>query len=177
DVKALAHTAESAGYVPELVRGVDQLNDRQKQRFYSKVRSYFGGRMAGRTIALWGLAFKPNTDDMREAPSGVVIEGLLADGARVRAYDPEAGDEARRRYRRKRAVTICDSGEAAARGADALVIVTEWNEFRSPDFPQLKRLLKAPVIFDGRNLYDPELLAGYGFDYFPVGRRQVRKAA
>ncbi|MGQ0586555.1 MAG: UDP-glucose dehydrogenase family protein [Gammaproteobacteria bacterium] len=176
DVKALAHTAESAGYAPELVRGVDALNDRQKERFYDKVRSYFGGRLAGRTVALWGLAFKPNTDDMREAPSGVVIEGLLADGARVRAYDPEAGEVARRRYRGKR-VAICGSAEAAARGADALVIVTEWNEFRSPDFPALKRLLKAPVIFDGRNLYDPELLAGYGFDYFPVGRRQVRQAA
>jgi UDPglucose 6-dehydrogenase len=173
DVKALAHAAESAGYHPELVRSVDALNDRQKQRFYAKIRAYFGGRLAGRTLALWGLAFKPNTDDMREAPSRVVIDGLLADGARVRAYDPEAGPEARRLFRGQRAVTICDSSEAAARGADALVIVTEWNEFRSPDFPALKRVLKNPVIFDGRNLYDPELLAGYGFEYFPVGRRQV----
>jgi len=177
DVKALVHAAESAGYVPELVRSVDDLNDRQKQRFYGKVRAYFDGRLKGRTIALWGLAFKPNTGDMREAPSRVVIDGLLADGARVRAYDPGAGAEARRLYRGRRDVAICDSGEAAARGADALVIVTEWSEFRSPDFPQLKRLLKNAVIFDGRNLYDPELLAGYGFEYFPVGRRQVRKAA
>ena len=177
DVKALAHTAEAAGYRPELVRSVDELNDRQKQRFYDKVRAYFGGGMAGRTIALWGLAFKPNTDDMREAPSRVVIDGLIEDGARVRAYDPEAGAAARKLFRGNRAVTICDSGEDAARGADALVIVTEWNEFRSPDFPELKRLLKRPAIFDGRNLYDPELLASYGFEYFPVGRRQVRKAA
>jgi UDPglucose 6-dehydrogenase len=114
---------------------------------------------------------------MRDAPSLVVIEGLLADGAKVRAYDPEAGHAARQRFRGQRGVTICASAEAAARGADALVIVTEWNEFRSPDFPGLKRLLKQPVIFDGRNLYDPEMLAGYGFEYFPVGRRQVRRAA
>ena len=176
DVKALAQTARAAGYEPQLVRSVDALNDRQKRRFYDKVRAYFGGRLAGRTVALWGLAFKPNTDDMREAPSTVVIEGLLADGARVRAYDPEAGAAARKRYRDRR-LSICASSLDAARGADALVIVTEWSEFRSPDFPRLKQLLKRPVIFDGRNLYDPELVAGYGFEYFPVGRRQVRKAA
>jgi UDPglucose 6-dehydrogenase len=176
DVKALASTADGTGYSAELVRSVDALNQRQKQRFYDKVRRYFGGRLKGRTVALWGLAFKPGTDDMREAPSLVVIEGLLADGARVRAYDPEAGPAARARFRGQRGITICGNAEQAARGADALVIVTEWNEFRSPDFPQLKRLLKRPVIFDGRNLYDPELLAGYGFEYFPVGRRQVTRA-
>ncbi len=176
DVKALASTADGTGYSADLVRSVDALNQRQKERFYDKVRRYFGDDLKGRTLALWGLAFKPGTDDMREAPSLVVIEGLLADGAKVRAYDPEAGDAARARFARQRGVTVCDSADAAARGADALVIVTEWNEFRSPDFPELKRLLKAPVIFDGRNLYDPELLAGYGFEYFPVGRRQVRKA-
>ena len=177
DVKALASTADGTGYSADLVRSVDALNQRQKQRFYEKVRNYFRGNLKGRTVALWGLAFKPGTDDMREAPSLVVIDGLLDDGAKVRAYDPEAGPAARARYARRPGVTICASGEAAARGADALVIVTEWNEFRSPDFPRLKRLLKAPVIFDGRNLYDPELLSGYGFEYFPVGRRQVRKAA
>jgi UDPglucose 6-dehydrogenase len=177
DVKALASTAGSAGYDAALVRSVDQLNIRQKQRFYDKVRTHFGGSLKGRTVAVWGLAFKPGTDDMREAPSLVVIDGLLADGARVRAYDPEARAAARARYRGRKAVTVCDSAEHAARGADALVVVTEWNEFRSPDFPTLKRLLKHPVIFDGRNLYDPELLAGYGFDYFPVGRRQVKRAA
>jgi UDPglucose 6-dehydrogenase len=176
DVKALASTADGTGYSAELVRSVDALNQRQKQRFYDKVRRHFGGRLKGRTVALWGLAFKPGTDDMREAPSLVVIEGLLADGAKVRAYDPEAGEVARARFRRTPAVTVCKSAEQAARGADALVIVTEWNEFRSPDFPTLKRLLKQPVIFDGRNLYDPELLAGYGFEYYPVGRRQVTAA-
>jgi len=177
DVKALASTADASGYEAALVRSVDALNLRQKQRFYDKVRGYFGPRIKGRTVALWGLAFKPGTDDMREAPSQVVIEGLLADGARVRAYDPEAGTAARALYRRRPGVTICDSAEAAARGADALVVVTEWNEFRSPDFPALKRLLKGAVIFDGRNLYDPDIVAGYGFEYFPVGRRQVRKSA
>jgi UDPglucose 6-dehydrogenase len=177
DVKALASAADGTGYSADLVRSVDALNQRQKERFYDKVRRYFGGKLKGRTVALWGLAFKPGTDDMREAPSLVVIEGLLADGAKVRAYDPEAGEAARARFRRQPGVTVCASAEQAARGADALVIVTEWNEFRSPDFPQLKRLLKAPVIFDGRNLFDPELVAGYGFEYFPVGRRQVTRAA
>jgi UDPglucose 6-dehydrogenase len=177
DVKALASTADGTGYSAELVRSIDALNQRQKQRFYDKVRTYFGGKLKGRTVGLWGLAFKPGTDDMREAPSLVVIDGLLGDGAKVRAYDPEAGEAARARFRGERRVTICASAEAAARGADALVIVTEWNEFRSPDFPGLKRLLKRPVIFDGRNLYDPEMVAGYGFEYFPVGRRQVRRPA
>ncbi len=177
DVKALAQTALAGGYEPQLIQSVDRLNLRQKQRFYEKIHSYFGGKLKGRTIALWGLAFKPNTDDMREAPSRVVLDGLLAQGATVRAYDPEAGPEARRLYKGQAGFTVCDRAELAAEGADALVVMTEWNEFRSPDFPGLKKRLKAPVIFDGRNLYDPEMLAGYGFEYFPVGRRQVRRRA
>jgi UDPglucose 6-dehydrogenase len=176
DVKALAATAEGAGYEAALVRGVDELNVRQKQRFCDKILRHFGGRLAGRTVALWGLAFKPGTDDLREAPSLVVIEGLLAAGARVRAYDPEAGPAARALFRGRRGLTVCASAEDAARGADALVVVTEWNEFRSPDFPALKKLLRAPVIFDGRNLYDPGIVAGYGFAHYPVGRRQVPAA-
>ena len=176
DVKALASTATSSGYEAKLIQSVDQLNLRQKQRFFEKIKTYFRGKLKGRTIALWGLAFKPNTDDLREAPSQVVIEGLLAGGAKVQAYDPEAGSEARKLYKGRAGVAICNSAEQAAKGADALVVVTEWNEFRSPDFPGLKKLLKAPVIFDGRNLYDPEMLAEYGFEYFPVGRRQVRRA-
>ncbi|MCI0749698.1 MAG: UDP-glucose/GDP-mannose dehydrogenase family protein [Nevskiales bacterium] len=174
DVKALVRTAMTAGYEPALIQSVDQLNTLQKRRFYEKIKNYFGGELRGRTLALWGLAFKPNTDDMREAPSRVVLDGLLADGAQVQAYDPEAGHEARRLYRGQTGVKVCDSAEAAATGADALVVATEWNEFRSPDFPRLKRALKRPVIFDGRNLYDPDRLAEYGFEYFPVGRRQVR---
>jgi UDPglucose 6-dehydrogenase len=175
DVKALAHTASSAGYIPQLVRGVDELNQRQKQRFFGKVERYFGSKLKGKTIALWGIAFKPGTDDVREAPALVIIDGLIAAGAKVQAFDPEAGEVAKAMYRGK-PVRICASAEDAADGADALVVVTEWNEFRSPDFPELKKLLKAPVIFDGRNLYDPELLADYGFEYFPVGRRQVTRA-
>ena len=177
DVKALTRTAKTAGYDASLIETVDRLNGQQKQRFYDKVRTYFGGKLKGRTIALWGLAFKPNTDDMREAPSRVVIDGLLADGANVQAYDPAAGSEARRLYKNQRALTVCASAAQAAKGADALVVVTEWNEFRSPDFPQLKKLLKQAVIFDGRNLYDPAMLAEYGFEYFPVGRRQSVKTA
>jgi UDPglucose 6-dehydrogenase len=177
DVKALASTADGTGYEAALVREVDALNVRQKQRFYEKIRLHFDGRLRGRTVALWGLAFKPGTDDLREAPSLVVIENLLADGAKVRAYDPEAGGAARARFRGRKGITVCASAEEAARGADALVVVTEWNEFRSPDFPGLKKLLRSPVIFDGRNLYDPELLADYGFAYYPVGRRQVSPAA
>ncbi|HUS25094.1 MAG TPA: UDP-glucose/GDP-mannose dehydrogenase family protein [Candidatus Binatia bacterium] len=177
DVKALARTAEGAGYEPELIRTVDALNGRQKQRFFRKIEQHFGGKLKGRTLALWGLAFKPNTDDMREAPSRVVIDGLLKAGARVQAYDPEAGKEARRLFKGEKAVAICDSAEAAAKGADGLVIVTEWNEFRSPDFPGLKKLLKQPVIFDGRNLYEPAMVAGYGFRYFAVGRPEAEKHA
>ena len=176
DVKALVHSAGEYEFDAQLLKSVEGVNKRQKQLLFSKINRYFNGDLKGRTIAIWGLAFKPNTDDMREAPSRVVIDGLLKDGARVRAFDPEAGPTARALYKRK-PVTVCDSAEEAARGADALVVVTEWNEFRSPDFPELKKLLAAPVIFDGRNLYDPDLLADYGFEYFPVGRRQVRKAA
>ncbi|MBI2383656.1 MAG: UDP-glucose/GDP-mannose dehydrogenase family protein [Gammaproteobacteria bacterium] len=177
DVKALAKTAEAAGYDAQMVRTVDAVNIRQKQGFYGKIRAYFGGSFEGRTIALWGLAFKPNTDDMREAPSRIVVDGLLADGARVRAYDPEAGAEARRIYGGEPKFAVCASAHAALEGADALVVVTEWNEFRSPDFELIKRSLKTPVIFDGRNLYDPEVVADYGFEYFPVGRRQGRSAS
>jgi UDPglucose 6-dehydrogenase len=177
DVRALTRTAEDSGYEPELIRGVDALNGRQKERFFGKIRTHFGGKLKGRTLGIWGLAFKPNTDDMREAPSRVVIDGLLAAGASVQAYDPEAGKEARKIYKGNKSVAICDSADAAAKGADGLVIVTEWNEFRSPDFPTLKKLLKQPVIFDGRNLYEPALLAEYGFRYFAIGRPEVRKAA
>ena len=174
DVKALARTAQSSKYEPSLILTVDALNARQKQRFFEKISDYFGGKLKGKTIALWGLAFKPNTDDMREAPSLVVIGGLLAAGAKVKAYDPEAGGEARKHFRGKRGLVICKSASEAATGADALVVVTEWNEFRTPDFPQLKKLLKRPLIFDGRNLYDPSLLKSYGFEYFPVGRPPIR---
>ncbi len=176
DIKALKKTAESAGYRAELIQAVDAVNARQKARFVNKVADYFGGKLKGRRFALWGLAFKPNTDDMREAASLVVIDTLLKAGAQVQAYDPEAGVEARRLYASTRGVRICNSALEAVNGADALVVVTEWNEFRSPDFDALKKRLKRPVIFDGRNLYEPEALRELGFEYFPIGRPPVRRA-
>ncbi len=177
DIKALAKTAESAGYKAELIHAVDAVNARQKSRFVAKVSEYFGGKLRGRTLALWGLAFKPNTDDMREAASRVVIEALLKAGAQVQAYDPEAGVEARKLYSGAKGLRVCSSALEAASGADALIVVTEWSEFRSPDFEGLKQRLKQPVIFDGRNLYDPDMLRALGFEYFSIGRPAIRKAA
>ncbi|MEK6807266.1 MAG: UDP-glucose/GDP-mannose dehydrogenase family protein [Pseudomonadota bacterium] len=175
DVKALASTAHKSGYRPELIQAVDTVNMRQKSRFVAKVTDYFGGKLKGRTFALWGLAFKPNTDDMREAASLVVIDTLLKAGAQVQAYDPEAGIEARRVYASAKGFRVCSSALEATNGADGLIVVTEWSEFRSPDFDALKKRLKQPVIFDGRNLYEPEALREMGFEYFPVGRPPVRQ--
>ena len=134
------------------------------------MRAHFAGKLQGRTFALWGLAFKPNTDDMRQAPSLAIIESLLKEGARVRAYDPVATGEAARIFGGKPDVVLCKSAYEAATGADALAIVTEWQEFRSPDFDRLKELLEAPVIFDGRNLYDPGMVNRFGFTYYAIGR-------
>jgi UDPglucose 6-dehydrogenase len=170
DVKALEHTAREVDYPAELLRAVEAVNQRQKQVLFEKIRRHFGDRLSGATIALWGLAFKPNTDDMREAPSRVLMEALWAAGAGVRAYDPEARDEARRLYGKERRLTLCESADEALAGADALAIVTEWNEFRSPDLRAVKAALRQPVIFDGRNLYDPARLAAEGFTYYSIGR-------
>ena len=170
DVNALIHTAQTCGYEAEIVRGVAAVNERQKDVLLTKIRSHFGADLAHRTFALWGLAFKPNTDDMREAPSRNIMDALFAAGARVRAYDPAAMNEAGALYRDEAKLVLCDSREAALEGADALVLVTEWNEFRSPDFRRVKRALKDPVVFDGRNLYDPEVLRGLGFRYYGIGR-------
>jgi UDPglucose 6-dehydrogenase len=170
DVKALIRSARGVHYEPALLQAVEQVNERQKSILVRKLRGIFDGRLAGRSFALWGLAFKPNTDDMREAPSRVVLETLWAAGARVRAYDPVAMEEARRTYPDQPALTLCRDAYAAAEGADALLIVTEWQEFRSPDFDRLKTLLARPLILDGRNLYDPALLARLGFDYYAIGR-------
>ena len=174
DVLALSKTADRSGYEGQMIRAVDTINQRQKQHFVEKVTRYFGKQLRGRTVALWGLAFKPNTDDMREAPSRVVIETLLASGVNINAYDPEAGDEAKRIFKGRKGLKICASAKAAAKGADALIVVTEWNEFRGADLAALKKLLKQPVIFDGRNLYDPALLKSLGFDYFSIGRPAVK---
>jgi len=170
DVKALERTARDVGYQAELLTAVEAVNDRQKHLLFGKITRHFGRDLRGRTFALWGLAFKPNTDDMREAPSRVLMEALWKAGARVRAFDPAAMDEARRIYGPRDDLSLCETAQQAARGADALVIVTEWNIFRSPDFAALKAALKQPVIFDGRNLYDPIRLAQEGFEYAGVGR-------
>jgi len=170
DVQALQRIAADAGYDADLIRAVEAVNNRQKQRLFEKVHAHFNGDLAGKTLALWGLAFKPNTDDMRCAPSRPLMEALWAAGASVQAYDPAAMDEARRLYGERDALQLFDSPEAALEGADALAVVTEWNVFRSPDFRTIKAALTSPVIFDGRNIYDPQLLEGEGITYYGIGR-------
>ncbi len=170
DVKALARSSKDAGHEASILGAVESVNDRQKQVLFEKISRYFDGKLAGRTIAVWGLAFKPNTDDMREAPARVLIEALWAAGAKVRAYDPVAMNEARRIYGARPDFTLCASSAEALEGADALAICTEWQEFRSPDFGRFKSALKQPVVFDGRNLYEPSLMARQGIRYFAIGR-------
>ena len=170
DVKALERIARDVDYPAQLLRAVEGVNDRQKLRLYEKLLSYFQGDLKGKTFALWGLAFKPNTDDMREASSRTLMEKLWAAGSRVRAFDPVAMDEARRIYGDRPELVLCDSPEATLEDADALVILTEWNVFRSPNFDTIQHKLNHPAIFDGRNLYDPEVLKAKGFDYFGIGR-------
>ncbi|SMF95584.1 UDPglucose 6-dehydrogenase [Methylomagnum ishizawai] len=170
DVKALERTARDVGYAAQLLRAVEDVNERQKLKLYEKVEGYFKGDLGGKTFALWGLAFKPNTDDMREASSRVLMEALWAAGAGVRAFDPVAMAEAGRLYGERADLVLCESPEAALRGADALIIVTEWNMFRSPDFDLIKASLSHPVIFDGRNLYDPVRVKALGLDYYAIGR-------
>jgi len=173
DVKALIRSAQRVGHDAELLRSVESVNERQKTVLVRKLRAHFNDRLAGRTFALWGTAFKPNTDDMREAPSRVIIDALLAASASVRAYDPVASHEARRLYAghaHTDRLVFCKDAYEAVRGADALLIATEWKEFRSPDYDRLKSLLTQPLIFDGRNLYDPGLMQRLGFDYFAIGR-------
>lgn len=169
DVQALQRTAAEAGYDAELIRAVEAVNNRQKQRLYEKIHRHFGGDLKDRAFALWGLAFKPNTDDMRCAPSRDLMEALWADGAKVQVYDPAAMEEAGRIYGDHPPLKLCDSPEAALVGADALVVVTEWNVFRSPDLREIKAALKNPVIFDGRNIYDAHLLRHEGFTYYGIG--------
>jgi UDPglucose 6-dehydrogenase len=170
DVKALVHSASEYQFDAQLLRSVESVNKRQKQLLFRKIHAYFEGRLAGKTIALWGLAFKPNTDDMREAPSRELIEALWAAGAKVRAYDPVAMSEARRIYGERPDLVLVDDSEAALDGADALAILTEWQEFRSPDFECIRDALRHRVIFDGRNLYDPALVRSFGLTYHGIGR-------
>jgi len=170
DVKALERSARDAGQEARLLAAVEAVNELQKRVLFQKISRFFGGKLAGRTIAVWGLAFKPNTDDMREAPSRVLMEALWSAGAKVRAYDPVAMEETARIYGKRADLALCKGAPEALEGADALAICTEWQEFRSPDFEQIKSSLKQAVIFDGRNLYDPAFLAGQGIRYFAIGR-------
>ncbi|TLY49168.1 MAG: UDP-glucose/GDP-mannose dehydrogenase family protein [Gammaproteobacteria bacterium] len=170
DVRALEHIARSHGYQARLLGMVEAVNDTQKEKLYELIARHFGGALAGKTIAVWGLAFKPNTDDMREASSRRLLEQLWAAGATVRAYDPEARDEARRIFGERGDLVLCADADMALDGADALVIVTEWKAFWSPDFARIKDRLRAPAIFDGRNIYDPHLVEAAGIAYYGIGR-------
>jgi UDPglucose 6-dehydrogenase len=171
DVKALQRSAADAGRPLRLLNAVDNVNEAQKHVLGDKIRARFGDKLSGCRFAVWGLAFKPNTDDMREAPSRTLIADLVGAGAQVRAYDPVAAAEARKIYADERRVEIVDSALAALDGADALAIVTEWQEFRSPDFRAIKARLKTPAVFDGRNLYEPAVVKAAGIEYFPIGRK------
>ncbi len=170
DIKALQHSAGEYGMQLTIVEAVEQVNRTQKQRILDKIRTRFGEHLDGARFAIWGLSFKPNTDDMREAPSRVVISGLLARGAKVCAYDPVAMDEARRVLAREEGISYADSPVEALDGADALIITTEWKEFRSPDFEAIKTRLKQPVVIDGRNLYEPAMMRSLGIEYLSIGR-------
>ena len=170
DVQALERTAHANGYQARLLGAVEAVNRDQKRRLFELLMHHFGGSLSGTTIALWGLAFKPNTDDMREAPSRVLMEALWQVGAKVRAYDPQAGGETARIYGQRDDLVLCDDPWAALEGADALAVVTEWKVFRSPDFARIKSMLKNPVIFDGRNLYDPPMVESAGLAYYGIGR-------
>ncbi len=170
DVQALVRSARGVNYEPELLNSVEAVNKAQKEVLPGKILKHYGGNIAGKTFAIWGLAFKPGTDDMREAPSRILIDALWKAGAKVRAYDPAAAKEAKRIWGDRADLTLCARAREALDGADALVIVTEWKEFRSPDFDHLKKVLKAPVVFDGRNLYDPVTMKKQGFKYYAIGR-------
>jgi UDPglucose 6-dehydrogenase len=172
DIQALQHTAGEYGMQLTIVDSVEKANRTQKQRLLEKVRGRFGEQLDGRHFAVWGLSFKPNTDDMREAPSRVVINGLLARGASITAYDPVAMEEGKKVFAGEPGVRFATSTVGALDGADALIIVTEWKEFRSPDFDDMKKRMKSPVVFDGRNLYDPIMMREAGIEYFSMGRPQ-----
>ena len=172
DVKAIIGTAQEAGYELKVLKEVEWVNQRQKEILADKVIARFGKSLRGKTFALWGLSFKPNTDDMREAPSVITIQRLMKQGARIGAYDPVAIPEARKVFGEK--VVYGKRSYDIVKGADALIIVTEWNEFREPDFERIKKLLKTPVVFDGRNIYNPSKLREMGFEYYGIGYGENR---
>lgn len=170
DVQALIQTADSIDFDATLLKAVERRNAEQKHTLFNKISSHFNGELAGKTFALWGLSFKPNTDDMREAPSRVLMEALWRAGARVQAYDPEAMEETQRIYGDRDDLRLCGTKEASLKGADALMIVTEWQAFKAPDFNAIKQQLKQPLIFDGRNLFDPGSVLRKGIEYISIGR-------
>jgi UDPglucose 6-dehydrogenase len=167
DVKAVVKFAADKGYEFAILKAVEGVNTKQKSRLVSRMQAHFGD-LSGKTIALWGLAFKPRTDDMREAPAITIIERLLEHGVRVQAYDPEATKVARGIFGSK--IHLVEKGYDALKGADALAVVTEWNEFREPDFPRMRKLMRSPIVFDGRNIYNPEQMRAQGFTYYSIGR-------
>jgi UDPglucose 6-dehydrogenase len=171
DVRALSAMARQHGVAPQILDAVHEVNERQKTRLGDKIERHFGGNLKGRTIAIWGLAFKPKTDDIREAPALVLIDRLLSLGAKLHVHDPEAMENARAIYGER--LRYAELPPDALAGADALAIVTEWGEFRTPDFDEMRRLMKSPVIFDGRNIYDPSVLRAAGFTYYCIGKAPV----
>jgi UDPglucose 6-dehydrogenase len=173
DVKALEYTAKDLGYTAELISAVESVNNKQKHVLFNKINKHYKGNIKGKTFALWGLSFKPKTDDMREAPSRVLLEALIDAGATVQAFDPEAMKEAGRIYGDKAGLIFCKNQNEALNNADALCIVTEWKNFWSPDFSDLKQKLKDAVVFDGRNLYEPKQLKAAGMAYYSIGRPVV----
>jgi UDPglucose 6-dehydrogenase len=170
DIRALIHSAKEAGCSNDLLNVVENINERQKNKLFDRINAFYKGELKGKTFALWGLAFKPNTDDMRDAPSRVLMEALWAAGATVRAFDPEAMLETERLYGHQPKLMLMGTPESVLHGADALIVCTEWQQFKAPDFDLIHERLIAPVIFDGRNLYDVERMAKRGFHYFPIGR-------
>ena len=170
DVQALIRTADSIDFDSKVLKAVESRNDEQKTNLFKKINKHFDGNLLGKTFALWGLSFKPNTDDMREAPSRVLIEALWKAGAKVQAYDPEAMEETQRIYGDRDDLSLCGTKESALKGADALVIVTEWQAFKAPDFDVIKQQLKKAIIFDGRNLFEPKRMKNKDITYFSIGR-------
>ena len=170
DVQALIKTADGIGYDAKVLKSVEAVNYRQKERLFEKITTHFNNDLRGKTFALWGLSFKPNTDDMREAPSRVLMEALWNAGAKIQAFDPEAMNECQRIYGQRDDLALMGTKEAALRNADALIIVTEWQQFRAPDFDMIKAELNTPTVFDGRNLYNPSRMKKKGFSYYAIGR-------
>lgn len=171
DIKALIHTAQEHGMELHILRSVEEVNERQKYRLVEKIKGYYGDDLSRKLFGVWGLSFKPRTDDMREAPSIVIINGLLDTGASIQAYDPQAMKEARHIFGDR--ITMVNDEYEAVKNADGLIIITEWNEFREPDFDLMRNSMRLPIIFDGRNIYDAKKMAALGFGYFSLGQKDV----